>query len=97
MLRCFPGAGLLAYGAVLGTLVALQLIGGDRDVLTFPVIQRHRYFRLKHRLGPCEQRVASSSPNHGDANFTWQSQRLRCTFLSNLCISKVSRTQARDI
>jgi len=47
-------AGLLAYGAALGTLTALQLIGGDRDVLTFPVIQRHRYFRLKHRLGPCE-------------------------------------------
>ena len=39
---------------MLGTLAALQLIGGDRDVLTFPVIQRHRYFRLKHRVGPCE-------------------------------------------
>lgn len=41
---------LAVYGAVLGLFFALQLIAGDGDVLSFPLVERHRYYRLKQRL-----------------------------------------------
>ncbi|KAF8064689.1 uricase [Scenedesmus sp. PABB004] len=45
-----PGSALATYGAALGLLHALGYLLRGCNVLSFPILQRHRYFRLKQRM-----------------------------------------------
>ncbi|KAI3429377.1 hypothetical protein D9Q98_005472 [Chlorella vulgaris] len=41
----------LLYSASLAVLYLLHMVHWSHDVAAFPSVQRHRYFRVKHRLG----------------------------------------------